>query len=255
MKKLLLIWLMPLLLYILLFFALNAAMPYANAVSKQKTTIVTASAETPTSGDYACILTDDVYFYSSADERRGIFLLPKSYDVKLLEYRSDFCKVEYQRNENAKERLVGYAKTDQLTFVPYVPDRPYLYYTFDVTYTIEDESFTDSSFLTQITVSCLYYGDYRVGSDTYCYVLRGDELGYIPKPYSLRYEENPEYADYLASQIPPEEDSEEDVDAFAKGEKSSPAQIAILIVICLLVPVLAALVIRPPRRPPYETEE
>lgn len=255
MKKLFLIWLAPLIIYILLFFTLHAVRPYVQGSSAYKTDVITASAEAPVGGSYACILTDDVFLYSSADERRGLFLLPKTYYVRLLEYRLDYCKVEYQRDGGLAKRLVGYAKTDQLTFVDYVPDCPYLSYSFDVTYTIENGAPTDSSFLTEITVSCQYYGDYRVGSETYCYVLRGDEWGYIPKPLSLSYEENTEYADYLASLTPPEPDTDKDVDAFAPSDKTSPAQIAILVVICLLVPILAALVIKPPRRPPYETEE
>lgn len=206
----------------------------------------------PTSGDYACILSNDVFFYSSADERKGVFLLPKSYYVRLIEYRSDFCKVEYQRTESAAQRLVGYVKTKELAFVDYVPARPYLYYVFDVTYTIEDAEPNDSSFLTQMTVSCVYYGDYKVGSELYCYVLRGDEFGYIPKPFGLSYDENTEYNDYLSSLTPPVLNPPSDTKV---ETDTSPMQVAILIVICLLVPVLAALVLKPPRRPVYEIEE
>lgn len=211
------------------------------------------SALLPTVGSYACILSDNTFFYASADERRGLFLLPKTYYVRLLEYRADYCKIEYQTDASSVKRLVGYARTADLTFVNYTPARPYLYYVFDLHYKIEDAAQTDSAFLTELTLSCVYYGDYVIGSERYCYVLRGDEFGYVPKPISLQYEENTEYADYLASLEPDPDpiDSASDTE----GKNSSPAQIAILVAICLLVPVLAALVLKPPRRPPYETDD
>ena len=199
----------------------------------------------PLTGDYACILSDDVFFYTNADGRKGLFLLPKSYYVRLLEHRSDYCKVEYQ-TDNSARRLVGYVATEKLTFVNYVPARPYLYYVFDLRYKIENTDQTDSAFLTEITISCVYYGDYVIGSERYCYVLRGEEFGYVPKPTSLVYEDNDEYADYVASLQPP---SEPDLDEETPNttEKNSPAQIAILVAICLLVPILAALVLKPSR--------
>lgn len=229
----------------------NARLPFTNPTVMATAESSSAPSSLPTAGDYACILSDDVFLYSSTDDRKGLFLLPKSYYVRLIEYRYDYCKVEYQRNEGDAQRVVGYAKTEELTFVDYLPARPYLYYVFDVTYTIEDAELGDSSFLTEITLSCVYYGDYRVGSELYCYVLRGDVFGYIPKPFELSYDENTEYEEYLASKTPPP--IEEEPPSVENG--ASPVQIAILIVICLLVPVLAALILKPPRRPSYETED
>ena len=218
-----------------------------SATNLQNTTL-------PAVGSYACILTDSAFFYTDADAKRGLFLLPKSYYVRLLEYRTDYCKIEYQSDVGDLKRLVGYARTEDLTFVDYTPQRPYLYYVFDLHYKIEDTTQLDSTFLTEISLSCVYYGDYVVGSERFCYVLRGDEFGYVPKPISLSYEENTEYADYLAS-LQPEPDSSSDSSSETEEKSNSPAQIAILVAICLLVPVLAALVLKPPRRPPYETDE
>ena len=167
----------------------------------------------------------------------------------MIEYRSDYCKVEYQTDISAK-RLVGYVATEKLTFVEYTPARPYLYYVFDLRYKIEDTAQTDSTFLTEITVSCVYYGDYIIGSERYCYVLRGEEFGYVPKPVTLTYEDNEEYADYVASLQPPIEPSSE-VEV-STSQENSPVQVAILVLICLLVPILAALVLKPPHRPPYD---
>ena len=122
---------------------------------KIHTAQATDSSPVPNAGAYACILSDDVYFYTNTEGRRGLFLLPKSYYVRLIEYRPDYCKVEYQTDDSAK-RLVGYVATEKLTFVDYTPARPYLYYVFDLRYKIEDADQTDSAFLTEITISCVY---------------------------------------------------------------------------------------------------
>ena len=203
-------------------------------------------------GSYACILTNDVYFYDTPDVRRGLFLLPKTYYVKLLEYGANVCKVEYLYDDTNTQKLIGYVLTEQLTFVDYIPKRPYLYYVFDVKYQIEDTQRSDSSFLTEVTVSCAYYGDYPIGAETYCYVLRGDTFGYVPKPLSLTYEENNEYADRLVAADTPDPSPSSDADS---QTTSSPAQIAILITLCILVPVLAALILKSPKRLSFDPDD
>ena len=248
MKKLLIRGIIPLLLFCITTLSVFSPTPRANAaflpVKIQNPVQAAAQANLPSTGDYAGILSDDTFFYATADGRKGLFLLPKSYYVRLLEYHSDYCKVEYQTDVSAK-RLTGYVATDKLTFVNYTPARPYLYYVFDLRYKIDETEQSASNFLTEITVSCVYYGDYMIGSERYCYVLRGEDFGYVPKPTSLVYEENEEYADYVAS-LQPEPAPPTDVET-PTSEESSPAQIAILVVICLLVPILAALVLKPPR--------
>ena len=212
----------------------------------------TASASTaPTAGDYACILEDETFFYAVPEEKRGVFLLPKTYYVRLVEYGESYCKIEYLTDDTHVKKLTGYARTEQLTFVDYVPERPFLVYVFDVKYQISETEKTDSSFLTQLTVTCAYYGDYNVGSETYCYVLRGEEFGYIPKPETLQFEENTEYADYIQAQE--ESASSADVSSEDVADKSggmSPWQIVILVALCLLVPVLAALILKPTKAEP-----
>ena len=210
-----------------------------------------ARADAPQGSGYACILQENVFFYSAPDERRGLFLLPATYYVKLLEYGEEYCRVEYLSDDENVKKLIGYAKTEALTFVEYVPKTPYFRHFFDVRYRIEEDGLDDSSFLNEITLTCAYYGDYKIGSETYCYVLRGGSFGYVPKPTTLRIPQNTEYEEWLATQAPP---PEETPPASEEKEGSSPAQIAILVALCLLVPVLAALILKPPRRPPYETD-
>ena len=245
--KRLFLGLLPLLFFLISI--LSAFLPYKQAnVDFSHVKIhhaqATEQTHTPSAGDYACILSDDVFFYANPDGRKGLFLLPKSYYVRLVEYHSDYCKVEYQTDDSAK-RLVGYVATEKLTFVEYTPSRPYLYYVFDLHYKIEDADQSDSAFLTEITLSCVYYGDYVIGSERYCYVLRGEEFGYVPKPSNLVYEDNVEYADYVASLQAPSPELSSDAELPTVTEGSSPAQIAILVAICLLVPILAALILKP----------
>ena len=229
----------------LLYFLSSLLFPFAALSAKAD-----SSALETVVGSYACVLNDNTYFYSSRDTKRGVFVLPKTYYVTILEVSPDFCKIEYLYDDSKVQRLVGYAKTSELTFVDYVPERPYLYYLFDVSYRLDETLSNDSGFLNQITVTCAYYGDYPIGSETYCYVLRDDSFGYIPKPTNLSYSENTEYADRLSQSVTAP------ADPSAPSENgSSPAQIAILVALCLLVPVLAALILKPPRRPPYETDE
>ena len=204
----------------------------------------------PKSGAYACVVSNNAYFYSTAHEKSGVFLLPESYYVRMLEYGTEYCKVEYLQEDTYTQKVVGYAKTQDLAFVSYTPTRPYLYYLFDLKYTLGDSGNTASDSLTELTVTCAYYGDFTVGTETWCYVLRNGEFGYVPKPVDLSFERNTEYEDYLAIQeeLPNPEPN-------TPTKNSSPIQIGILISLCLLVPVLGALILKPPHRPPYEKEE
>lgn len=197
---------------------------------------------------YACVLEENTFFYTARDEKQGLFLLPKTYFVKVLETAPDFCKVEYLYDTAELKKVVGYAKTAQLTFVDYTPSVPYLEHLFQVDYLLDSDD-TDNAFH-KITVTCAYYGDYKIGSKTYCYVLRGDEFGYIPKPDTLDYPKSTEYTDRLAPTL-----STDEPQANAPENKTSPALIAILIALCLLVPILSALLLKPPKRPPYDTDD
>ena len=236
---------------------LTALFCLVSALSTQSAVPCTAQTEQstdqqPTVGGYACILTHDVFFYADKQEKSGLFLLPESYYVKILDVAPDFCKIEYLYDDTAVKKLTGYAKTSQLTFVSYVPKRPYLYQIFDVHYTLSDAVNT-SSVLNDLVISCAYYGDYTIGSQTYCYVLRGEQFGYVPKPADFTIERNGEYDEWLQSvSSAPEQD--EPPAAQEETPSSSPAQIALLVAVCLLVPILAAFLFRSPKNQPYEDE-
>ena len=133
----------------------------------------TAKAEpTPANGSYACILVENAYLYATSNERSGLFLIPKTYYVKALEVQGEFTKVEYSTDSEYTKKLTGYCKTAQLTFVDYVPSEPYFYTTFELVYRIDDSD-KRYPFLTEITVTCAYYGEYPIDSF----------LGYADGPY------------------------------------------------------------------------
>lgn len=196
--------------------------------------------------DYACILSDHAYFYTSESEQSGLFILPKTYYVKVLVASYPYTKVEYLSDGVSTRKIIGYCLTSDLTFVDYTPQMPYLFKTFEVTYTASGD--ISDPFLNKITVTCAYYGDYTVGSKTYAYVLQGDEFGYVPKPESFFYVENTEYAEHTKSEPPKNSGDGEITD-------SNPLQIAILVVLCLLVPILAAAVFRSSKKRPYDFDE
>ena len=204
--------------------------------------------------EYACIRSDDIYLYAEENDRSGLFILPYTYYVKVLAPGIEYCRVEYLSDGPNTRKVTGYCKTADLTFVDYVPERPYLYYTFDVTYTIEGgaPSLSSDGFLTEITVTCAYYGEYRVGSKIYCYVLREGEFGYIPRPDDLNFDLNGEYEEHLSSAEP---DTGAGNFTDGNGERMSTVQIVFIVLLCILVPVAAALILRPPKKPPYEPDD
>jgi hypothetical protein len=206
---------------------------------------VYSKAETPT---YACVLSDTAYFYADASDRRGLFTLPKTYFVKILSVDTEYTKIEYGTNANGMQALIGYVKTHDLTFVDYIPTTPYLLRSFDVTYKIDGN--TGAPFLTEITLTCTYYGDYKIGSDTYAYVLQEGRFGYLPRPTDFYYPENTEYFDRLEADSPNSEPTNRPAPT-----GNTALQTTILILLCLLVPILAALILKSPRRAPYDDEQ
>ncbi|MBQ9729983.1 MAG: hypothetical protein IJV80_04130 [Clostridia bacterium] len=201
-------------------------------------------AETPSA--YACVLTDGVYFYASDDVHTELFLLPKTYFVKVLHKGTEFTKVEYQTDGEYTKKLIGYCKSADITPVDFTPNVPYLTATFNVEYSVNGGS-PDDPFLTPVTMRCTYYGSYYVGSKTYCYVLRENDFAYVPLPSGFTYEENTEYESRLPKA--PVSTSTETTGG------SGGVQIAAIVVICLLVLVLAALVVKPNKKSPYDREE
>ena len=192
---------------------------------------------------YACILSDDVYFYASENEYSGIFSLPKTYYVKILSVGERFTRIEYLTDTKYTRTLVGYCLTYQLTFVDYTPVNPYLYTTFDVVYMAENGDSNDD-ILEKLVFTCGYYGEHIIGTKRYAYAYKNGECTYVPHPENFEYPENTEYADYLAA------GSEQAVEGSV-----NPIQLGVLAVLCLLVPLLTAIILKNNKAPTYDPEE
>ena len=199
---------------------------------------------------YACIRSNSVYLYTEENDQSGLFILPYSYYVKVLSEDSAYAFVEYLSDGPSTRKITGYCKLSDLTFVDYIPLRPYLYHTFSVKYTIEDAPVGDDGFLSTMTVTCAYYGDYKVGSKSYCYVLMNDKFGYIPRPKTFSYEINDEYDNHQTAPPAGNFNSSE-----TESGGASAAQIAVIVLLCLLIPIIAALILRPNKKTPLDPED
>lgn len=237
------------------FFALLLALSYLFIFlhSARPCPVLTVNASAEMSPDaYAYIANDDTYLYATKNEKSGLFVIPQTYYVKLLSKDEQFCKVEYLTDSANTQKLTGYCKTSELTFVDYTPQTPYFYYTFDLTYYINADE-KDSPLLDQITVVCAYYGSYKIGTTTYCYVLRENDFGYVPLPENFVFTKNPEHETYVQTQTSTDDTTNTPSDTTT--EEVNPAQIAIIVLLCLLIPILAALILRQPKKQLYEWEE
>lgn len=207
-----------------------------------------AESESPftLTGAYAYIPTAHVYLYSdSADPtlRHGLFRLPHTYYVRILSEESDYYRVEYLSDGEHTKRVTGYCKKNEIIPVDYTPTAPYLYKTITVTYRLDNDP---GGSLSSLTLTCAYYGDYTDGTKSYCYVLLGDSFGYVPRPADLTFDKNPEYE----ARLPDDEPTETP----ATDTPASPARIIVLLLVCLLVPLLAALIFRHGTRRPFEED-
>lgn len=198
---------------------------------------------------YACIRGDSTYLYRNRDQNGGLFVLPRTYYVKVLEEGVDFCYVQYQRDGGGYKALYGYCKTPELTFVDYVPETPFLSYTLSVSYTLDGaaSSLVNDSVLSSITVSYAYYGDYTVGSSVYRYVVRDGECGYLPKTGEISYETNEEYDRRLpadSSGTPSEEPS---------GNDFPVSRVILFSILGILVVCFAYYLLRPKETQPLSS--
>ena len=144
---------------------------------------------------YACALSHDVYLYAEENENSGLFLIPYTYYVKVLSSGLEYSYVQYSTNTPPYQAVYGYCKSEQLQFVDFTPERPFLYQTIDVVYRLEDyaDFFKEDDVFSTMTVSYAYYGDYTVGSSTYWYVCLNGQMGYLPKTADITYELNEDF--------------------------------------------------------------
>ena len=178
----------------------------------------TGDAETPA---YARVEQDGVYLYRSPSAEAGLFVLPRSYFVRLTGEAGDYYAVEYLSGTAGRTAVYGYCLRSDVTPVDYQPATPYLYYAVDVTFRTGEAAGLPAGFFTEYTVSAPYYGSFRFGSSTYYYVELNGAFGYVPAAAcgALDYPLNTEH-----TEAPAEEPSEAPAQPAGKDEANEPGE-------------------------------
>lgn len=179
---------------------------------------------------YAVATAKDVWFYADADESTGLFCLPYTYYVKVISEGEIYTAVEYLRDSPPYRKIAGYCKSAALTFVDFIPARPYLFREITVEYVLPGTSLGNGSF-SSVERTFVYYGTRYDAGSLYFYVCRDGVFDYIPAQEELVYELN---TDYLPS---PSEDT---------GNKTglSAVHIAVICVACCAAVAIAVFVMR-----------
>lgn len=210
------------LLPVLLFFLLPAAPRTANADD----------------GVYAVAAAQDVWFYAAEREDSKLFLLPYTYYVRVLSRGDVYSSVQYLDDAPPYRAVRGYCRTDSIRPVDFVPERPFLYRTVTLAYTLPVTPALGGGNFSRVERTFCYYGMRYEDGALLFYV--HDENGvcdYIPANEPLVYELN---TDYLSEEVPAAAES---------GASASPsaAQIVVICIACVAVVGIAVLVLRSKR--------
>lgn len=220
-------------LFIALIVFLSAAAPFSHPLS--------ASAED--APQYAVADARNVWFYAEPDEESGLFILPYTYYVLVLAEGTAFCAVRYLDDAAPYKSVTGYCKTEELTFVDFIPERPWLRKQITATYSLAGTAgvaLGNGSFNT-VEKTFLYYGTSYSGTARFYYVLCDGVFDYIPAAEEIAYDLNVDYLTVPAA--PPAEEPSE--------ERSSPSalQIAVVCITVAAVCAVAAFVLRGKKAP------
>lgn len=202
---------------------------------------------------YAYVPDGDVWFYAGEAESSRVFLLPKTYYVKLLSEGEEYCRVEYLTDEAPYQKITGYCKTEDIIPVDYIPVRPYLKKQVTLSYSLPTAggSGLGGSF-SSVEKTFVYYGQRYEGAKLYYYVLSDGTFDYIPAESELLFDLNTDYAEQTAA-----------TGADALGDAQQPAQepnaavIVVICIACVAAVAVAVFVIRGRKQlpPDDQTEE
>lgn len=182
---------------------------------------------------YAVAADASVWFYSAENEESRLFLVPETYYVHILHEGDTFTAVEYLVNEAPYQKVVGYCRTDALTFVDFVPARPYLMKQITVSYTLPEGDTLGDEF-GSIERTFVYYGARYEKGQLYYYVLADGKFGYIPAEEELSFERNDDFLAAVGGEG----------GAAGTGGGLSAAEIAVICIACVAAVVCAGFVIR-----------
>ena len=208
-------------------------------------TVRAEETQTPAAEVYAVAARNDVWLYAEENEESGLFLLPYTYYVRVVERGEPFSAAVYGTDEAPYRAVKGYCKTALLTFVGFVPKRPFLKLEVTVTYTVPGTSSEmGNGTFDEIERSFHYYGTSYLGTQRYFYVLSDGVFDYIPAARDVNYELN---TDYLTDVSGPAE--EPPVEEEATSSALSGIEIAALILGILAVAAIAFFVLRGRKAP------
>lgn len=206
-------------------------------------------AASPAAEVYAVAARNDVWLYAEENEESGLFLLPYTYYVRVEERGEEFSSVVYGTDEAPYRAVHGYCKTEMLTFVGFIPERPFLKLEVTLTYTVPGTSSEmGNGTFDEIERTFHYYGTSYLGTQRYFYVLSDGVFDYIPAARDVNYELNTDYLTDVsapAEELPVEEES---------SSALSGIEIAALILGILAVAAIAFFVLRGRKAPSAAAE-
>lgn len=192
---------------------------------------------------YAVAAERNVWFYSDENEGSGLFILPYTYYVKVLSEGDTFCAVEYLCDSLPYRKIRGYCKKSALTFVDFLPSRPWLLREITVSYGLPAEygALGNGSF-ERVEQTFVYYGHRYEQNRLFFYVAKDGVFDYIPASEELTYDLNTDY-------LPPPEEA-----ATGGTNGISAVHVVVICLVCVAAVVIAVIVMRG-KRPVAEPRE
>ena len=185
---------------------------------------------------YAVAAREDVWFYAAENEESGLFLLPYTYYV-----------VQYLDDVAPYRAITGFCKTDALTFVDFVPARPYLRREISVTYSVAGEGRMGGGAFDKIEKRFVYYGTSFSGTARFFYVYADGVFDYVPATQDILFELNTDYLKPVSGTQEPSEG--------APSSAPSPVQIAVICAAVFALVAIAVFVLRGKRPKSSAAEE
>lgn len=197
---------------------------------------------------YAVADKRDVWFYSAENEESGLFLMPYTYYVKILRRGTVYCAVQYLDDAAPYKSVTGYCKTDDLTFVDFIPERPYLRREITITYNVESAGGTlmGKGAFSKLEKTFVYYGTSYLGTARFFYVYADGVFDYVPATQEILYDLNTDYLTPAAG--------EEPADTEVPSEGLSGMQILIVCVAAVALAAIAVFVLRGKKPTPAPQE-
>ncbi len=192
---------------------------------------------------YAVAADSNVWFYAAESEEDRLFLLPETYYVRVLSEGERFTAVEYLVNDPPYRKVMGYCETEALTFVDFIPARPFLRKEIKVTYDLAGgDAFSDAfpDMFGSIERTFVYYGLRYEGGNRYAYVLYEGTFGYIPLAEEPAYERNDDFLSVPSGSV--------DGSSAAKGGGLKTVHIVVICIACAAAVGVAVFALKGRRR-------